>query len=89
MSLMPTFALDGSVGICDIVGMNALHRYAAETAKTHAELAEEIGLSRSYVTEILSGTRRPGRKAIEKIADATNGAVPAQSWFDETETSAA
>jgi transcriptional regulator with XRE-family HTH domain len=62
-------------------GMNALNRYAAATDKTHAELAEQVGLSRSYITEILSG-KKPGRKAIEKIATATKGAVPAASWFE-------
>lgn len=53
---------------------------------TQARLAREIGISRSYLAEILKGVKVPGRNAIAKIATATGGKVPASVWFsDETE----
>lgn len=46
-----------------------------------AAWAGDLGISRSYLVEILAGTKQPGRAAIGKIAAATGGAVPPESWF--------
>ena len=62
-----------------------LNEYRAQRATegrgTQAELAKEIGISRSYLAEILSGAKKPGRDTIEKIERATDGRVPASVWF--------
>jgi len=50
---------------------------------TQAEVARRIGISRSYLAEILSGSKQPGRKTIQKIDDATAGRVPASMWFGQ------
>ncbi len=49
--------------------------------RTQAEIAALIGISRSYLAEILSGEKQPGREAIRKIEVATAGSVPAATWF--------
>ncbi len=43
------------------------------------EVARRIGISRSYMVEIASGTKRPSLDVAFKIEDATGGAVPARS----------
>lgn len=54
---------------------------AHEQGRTQAEIAADIGISRSYLAEILSGAKLPGRDAIGKIERATRGLVPAAVWF--------
>jgi len=56
---------------------------AASEIKTKAHWAKEFDISRSYLSEILSGAKRPGRNTIAKIATATAGQVPPASWFDD------
>ena len=65
-----------------------------EYARTHAagmsqkDLARQIGISRSYLAEILSGAKIPGRDAIGKIERATDGKVPASVWFSRPKDAA-
>jgi transcriptional regulator with XRE-family HTH domain len=62
--------------------MEALAQFIAGSPKRPMEAwAKEFGISRSYLTEILSRTKQPGRATIEKISAATSGAVPPESWF--------
>lgn len=63
--------------------MMTLNEFIKHGGKTQAKLANEIGISRSYLAEILSG-KPPGRKTIEKIEAATNGLVPASIWFSQS-----
>ena len=56
-------------------------RKAGAGPSRQEDLADEIGISRSYLAEILSGAKRPGRDAIEKIDRATHGEVPPSVWF--------
>lgn len=62
-----------------------LHEYMDKNAKdglrTQEEWANYLGISRSYLCQILSGERVPGRKTIEQIAHATNGDVSVTVWF--------
>lgn len=67
--------------MCDISHMLTLNQYISEEGLTHEACAQRIGISRSYLTEILSGSKMPGRKAIERIEAATGGRVPASVWF--------
>ena len=59
-----------------------------EKPRTQAEWAEAFGISRSYLAEILSGAKEPGRNAIRKIEAATGGKVPAAVWFSAGERAA-
>lgn len=78
---MATIWVDSFVAIRDIAHMT-LHDFIERHGPiTQADLAKRIGISRSYLAEIISGAKRPGRSAIEKIEAATDGAVPASSWF--------
>jgi len=61
--------------------MMTLAAYMHENNLTQGAAAAVIGVSRSYLSEILSGAKRPGRAAIERIEAATGGAVPAAVWF--------
>lgn len=61
--------------------MQTLHEYIAAEGLTQEAAAERIGISRSYLSEILSGAKLPGRKTIELIEIATGGRVPASTWF--------
>lgn len=73
--------------MCDILrAMMNLNEYLAKHAagRTQGAIAKEIGISRSYLAEILSGAKVPGRNAITKIERATGGAVPASIWFENT-----
>lgn len=56
--------------------------------RTQGDVAREIGISRSYLAEILSGAKLPGRDAIGKIERATGGKVPASVWFHRPEDAA-
>lgn len=63
--------------------MQTLNQYIAEhpTALTQEQWAKVFGISRSYLSEILSGARRPGWNAIVKINAATGGKVPPEAWL--------
>lgn len=61
--------------------MTKLQEWMARHGLTQAEAAQRIGISRSYLSEILGGSKPPGRKAIRKMADASAGEVPVDAWF--------
>ena len=46
-------------------------------------LAEAIGISPSYLSDIKKGNRVPSLRVAFAIEDATQGAVPARSWVGE------
>lgn len=49
---------------------------------TQGEIAEQLGISRTYLNQILSEKRAPSRQTIDLIQDRSGGMVPAQSWFE-------
>jgi len=59
-----------------------LAEFISKSGKSRAAFAEKIGISRSYLSEILSGKRRPGLVLAVSIERETCGAVPASSWVD-------
>ena len=63
--------------------MQTLSQYIAKSKvkRTQEEWAEVFGISRSYLSEILSGAVSPGWKTIIKINDATGGKVPPGAWL--------
>ena len=62
-------------------GMKQLHAYL-KTHKANA-LAEAIGISPSYLSDIKKGNRVPSLRVAFAIEDATSGAVPARSWLTQ------
>lgn len=66
--------------------MKTLSQYiaSAKTRRTHEEWANEIGISRSYFTDIVNGKVTPGSKVIGRINDVTKGKVPPAVWFSPT-----
>jgi len=52
---------------------------------SHAGWAEEFGCSRSFITHMKQGHRRPSLETAYKIEQATEGAVTMQSWFTSVE----
>jgi transcriptional regulator with XRE-family HTH domain len=53
--------------------------------KTHkaGPLAEAVGISQSYLSDMKKGNRSPSLRVAFAIEDATNGAVPARSWLKQ------
>jgi transcriptional regulator with XRE-family HTH domain len=64
-----------------VQGMEQLRTYL----KKHKAnvLAEAIGISPSYLSDIKKGNRVPSLRVAFAIEDATEGAVPARSWVTQ------
>jgi len=62
-------------------GMKHLQAYL----KTHkaGPLAEAVGISQSYLSDMKKGNRVPSLRVAFAIEDATQGAVPARSWLTQ------
>ena len=54
--------------------------YIKEGGKTRSEFARRIGISAPYLSEILSGSKRPSLDLAFKIEAETGGAVRAVDW---------
>lgn len=63
--------------------MNKLTAYLGDTSTSQAKLADVLGISRSHMSLLVSGERKPGLDLAIAIERATNGAVPASFWVDE------
>lgn len=63
--------------------MHAIDRLKAfaSLAGSHEKAAVQLGISRSFLTELINETKQPGRKAMVKIDAQSNGQIPAESWF--------
>lgn len=64
------------------MGMMTLNDYMTAQKKRQDVAAREIGISRSYLSEILSGTKLPGRDTIAKIALWSGNQVSPEVWFN-------
>lgn len=60
--------------------MTHLASFLAASGIKQSKLADEIKISRSYMSELASGEKSPGRVIALAIERATNGAVPVSSW---------
>lgn len=73
--------LDGNAADSDILEtMEKLILWIKEQGLTQLQAAEKIGISRSYLAEIVTG-KAPGRETIRKIDEATGGKVSPAAWF--------
>lgn len=52
-----------------------------KSGETQSRWAEMLGVSRAYLSNILSGKRQPSLELACKIETITEGRVPAGSWF--------
>lgn len=60
--------------------MDKLRTYL--NGKIKREFAEAIGVSPTYLSQILGGWRRPSLELAVKIERITNGEVPCSAWVD-------
>ena len=58
--------------------MQNLNEYLA--GQKHGEFAQKLGISGPYLSQILSGVRRPGLDLAIKIERETDGKVPVYTW---------
>lgn len=68
--------------------MSKLTTYLSETSISQAKLSDALGISRSHMSLLVSGERKPGLDLAVAIERATDGAVPASSWVDEPQAGA-
>jgi predicted transcriptional regulator len=60
-----------------------LGEYLNRRKLTRSAFAEIIGVSHAAVVRYINGTRRPEWPVIDRIREATNGAVRARDFEDE------
>lgn len=60
--------------------MTHLLSYLEATKTRQSALAEVLGVSRGYMSELVGGTKQPSLELAFAIERATGGAVPASSW---------
>lgn len=68
--------------------MEKLRSYIARLGISQNAFADQIGVSKGYLSQIASGKREPSREMIQKINVVTNGDVPPTAWFAAPEGAA-
>lgn len=63
--------------------MATLHQYMTARKLTQRELAARLGLSVSYVNELLKGNKTPGLRVALRIQEETG--VPVASWHSPSQ----
>lgn len=66
-----------------------LKEWRVAAGLTQTALAENLGVRPATLSEWESGARAPGRDHAVLLEDATEGAVPLESWSDDPEVAAA
>jgi transcriptional regulator with XRE-family HTH domain len=61
--------------------MEPLQRFFETSGIRQSALADKLGVSRGYMSELVGGTKRPGLELAFQIEVATGGAVPARTWL--------
>jgi transcriptional regulator with XRE-family HTH domain len=69
--------------------MQQIKSFLKSSGIKQAELADELGISRGYMSELANGDKSPGRELAVKIERVTRGAVPVASWSDTASPSGA
>lgn len=59
--------------------MQDLFRFMRAESLTQRQLAQRLGVSASYINELLNGSKTPGLRLAIRIQDETG--VEATSWF--------
>ena len=68
--------------------MENLQRYLATSGVRQAALAGLLGITRGYMSQVVSGSRQPSLTLALKIAQVTDGAVPVSAWMPPEPTPA-
>ncbi|MEC7763356.1 MAG: helix-turn-helix transcriptional regulator [Pseudomonadota bacterium] len=63
--------------------MNKLKAHLSSSGRTQSQLANAIGISRAYMSEIVNGSKVPSLTLAFAIERETSGAVPASSWVED------
>jgi len=61
---------------------NKLSKWIDSSSKTRDEVADELGINRTYLDMLCRGARRPGLRLALEIERITGGTLPASSWID-------
>jgi transcriptional regulator with XRE-family HTH domain len=69
--------------MCEHCRMTNLAQYLRDTGTTQRAFAATLEMSPGFLSEILSGKKRPGIDTAFNIERATNGAVPVSSWVQQ------
>lgn len=69
--------------LCKHCGMMDLCTYLSTTGTKQTQLAEVLGVSRSYLSQLVGGTKSPSLELAVRIERATDGAVPVASWVPD------
>ena len=64
--------------------MSNLSEYIASKGMTRSEFAKTVGISAPYLSEILSGAKRPSLNLAFRIEGITGGEVPASGWVEHS-----
>jgi len=51
--------------------------------RTHRNIATELQVSRSFITQIIRGSKRPSVRLMRRIRDVSGGEVSANELLDE------
>ncbi len=62
--------------------MKHLADFLTQTNTSQAKLADSVGVSRAYMSELVGGTKTPSLAVAVAIERATDGAVKAASWIE-------
>ena len=60
--------------------MQTLATYLKSSSIRASAFAASVGVSKSYMSELIAGRKMPSLTLAVTIAEATHGAVPVQSW---------
>ena len=67
--------------------MEKLKSYLKSLDGNQKTLADYLGISRPYMSLLLSGHKRPSLQLAGSIEKLTDGAVPMTAWIDDKEVS--
>lgn len=62
--------------------MEKLREYLSKAQKKQNKFAEEIGVSAPYLSQILTGQRRPSLGVVARISVATGNEIELSDWSD-------
>lgn len=69
--------------VCKHRGMTHLAAYLAQKNMTQAQLAEMVGVSRAYMSQLVKGPKTPSLAVASAIERATKGRVKASDWVQQ------
>lgn len=57
--------------------------FIAKSGETRSAWADRLGISKSFLSELLNGNRTPSLDLAVRIERMTDGAIPASCWIPE------